>query len=296
MILDRLLGDVSLTEFIDNFFLRQPFSLAARAMPWVELGDWSTLEAILASPGADVLVAKQGQQWRGERTPTFTEARQLFADGHTVLVRHAERHAPGIGQLAADFQAEFRAPVDVHLYYTPAGQRGFGWHYDAEDVFILQAAGEKEYSFRKNTVNPWPLVETLPDDMRYQREIMPLGRCLLAAGDWLYIPHGWWHQALAQGESVSLAVGVLSPAALDVYDFVRARLLSSFQWRQRLPVVGEASPRTADEQVADYQQLFSALGADLAKLFNDETLVRDYLAARTGGGDQSADDAPTRCL
>lgn len=280
MILDRLLGDVSPAEFIENFFLRQPFSLSARAMPWAALGDWSTLETILASPGADVLVAKQGQRWPGERTPTFAEARELFLDGHTVLVRHAERHAPGIAQLAADFEADFRAPVDVHLYYTPAEQRGFGWHYDAEDVFILQAAGEKEYSFRKNTVNPWPLVETLPDNMRYEREIMPLGRCLLSAGDWLYLPHGWWHQAEARGESVSLAVGVLSPAALDVYDFVRARLLSSFQWRQRLPVVGAASPRTADEQTAEYQQCFSALGADLAKLFNDAALVRDYLASR----------------
>lgn len=289
MILDRLLGDVSPAEFIENFFLRQPFSLSARAMPWAALGDWSTLETILASPGADVLVAKQGQRWPGERTPTFAEARELFLDGHTVLVRHAERHAPGIAQLAADFEADFRAPVDVHLYYTPAEQRGFGWHYDAEDVFILQAAGEKEYSFRKNTVNPWPLVETLPDNMRYEREIMPLGRCLLSAGDWLYLPHGWWHQAEARGESVSLAVGVLSPAALDVYDFVRARLLSSFQWRQRLPVVGAASPRTADEQTAEYQQCFSALGADLAKLFNDAALVRDYLASRAGGRNRPVD-------
>ena len=287
MILDRLLGEIPPAEFIDNFFLRQPYSLAARAMPWAALGAWSTLETILADPAADVLVAKQGQRWPGEGTPTFAAARQLFNDGHTVLVRHAERHAPSIAQLAADFEAEFRAPVDVHLYYTPAGQRGFGWHYDAEDVFILQAAGEKEYSFRKNTVNPWPLVETLPDDMRYQREIMPLGRCLLGAGDWLYLPHGWWHQAEARGESVSLAVGVLSPAALDVYDFVRARLLSSFQWRQRLPVVGAASPRTADEQTAEYEQFFSALGADLAKLFNDAALVRDYLASRTGERNRS---------
>ena len=36
---------------------------------------------------------------------------------------------------------DFAAPVDVHLYCTPAGQPGFGWHYDAEDVFVLQTAG-----------------------------------------------------------------------------------------------------------------------------------------------------------
>jgi 50S ribosomal protein L16 3-hydroxylase len=288
MLLSRLLGEISPAEFIENFFLRQPFSLPARAAPWAALGDWNTLETILASPTADVLVAKQGQRWEGSRAPTFAEARELFDAGHTVLARHAERCHSGIAQLASEFEAEFLASVDVHLYYTPAGQHGFGWHYDAEDVFILQASGDKEYSFRKNTVNPWPLVETLPDDMQYQREIMPLGRCLLAAGDWLYLPHGWWHKAEARCDCVSLAVGVLSPAALDVYDFVRGRLLSSFQWRQRLPVSGAAAPRTPEDQAAEYEQLFATLGADLARLFSDESLVRDYLASRAQRGNATA--------
>src|SRR5947209_3055839 len=136
----------------------------------------------------------------------------------------------------------FLAPIDVHVYCTPAGQPGFGWHYDAEDVFVLQTAGRKEWSLRKNTVNPWPLAEALPADMRHEREIMPVLRCTLAAGDWLYIPAGYWHRTRAGEESVSLSVGVLSASALDVYDFLRRQLLSSLRWRQRLPPAGGASP------------------------------------------------------
>ncbi len=79
------------------------------------------------------------------------------------------------------------------------GTPGFSWHYDAEDVFIIQTAGEKEYSLRKNTVNPWPLEETLPADMQYERELMPLMRVLLRGGDLLYIPCGYWHKAEAKG-------------------------------------------------------------------------------------------------
>ncbi|HEV3339654.1 MAG TPA: cupin domain-containing protein, partial [Pirellulales bacterium] len=217
----QLLGDIPVQRFIAESFLRQPFSLPGGAAALAHLGSWEVLETILAQPGADVLVVKEGRRWEGAQSPSPGEARRLFSDGHTVLVRHAERCHAQLAELAAGFARDFRAAVDVHLYCTPAGQHGFGWHYDVEDVFIVQTAGSKEYSLRKNTVNPWPVLETLPPDMRYEREIMPLSRCLLSAGDWLYVPHGYWHKAEARDESISLAVGLMCPTALDLLDFLR---------------------------------------------------------------------------
>ena len=83
-------------------------------------------------------------------------------------------------KLAAGFEDDFHAPANIHIYATPAGKYGFSWHYDAEEVFIMQTSGRKEYSLRKNTVHPWPLVETIPQDMGYSREIMPLMHVLLS--------------------------------------------------------------------------------------------------------------------
>ena len=158
--------------------------------------------------------------YEGRLPPTPGEARSLLAAGYTLGIRHAQKHDPGLTGLAEDFRKAFAAPVDVHLYCTPAGQPGFGWHYDAEDVFVLQLAGAKEWLLRKNTVNPWPLVETLPADMRHQREIMPVLRCSLRAGDWLYVPGGYWHRTeAADEESVSLSVGLLPACAIDAFDF-----------------------------------------------------------------------------
>ena len=244
------------------------------------LGGWSVVESMLAQTDADVLVVKEGRRWEGNGTPSPDEARRLFDDGHTILVRHAERRHAEIAELAAGFGRDFAADIDVHLYCTPANQHGFGWHYDAEDVFIVQTAGSKEYSLRKNTVNPWPVVEALPHDMRYEREIMPLSKCLLAAGDWLYIPHGYWHKAEARAAAFSLAVGILSPSALDVFDFLRKRLPESIRWRQRMPVVGEASPLDDDTLVSQHQELFAQLGADVARLLRDEAFVRDWIESR----------------
>ena len=92
----------------------------------------------------------------------------------TIGVRHAQRHDLELAELAADFQREFLGSADIHLYWTASGDCGFGWHYDAEEVFVLDTAGTKDWELRKNTVHPWPLMETLPGDMKYQREVMPM--------------------------------------------------------------------------------------------------------------------------
>jgi len=283
MVIEQLLGDIQRQTFFDEYFLKRPFSLAGRSRDFSPLGSWQILESILAQPAVDVLVVKEGMRWEGDRAPTYLQARELHAAGHTVLIRHAERHEPRLAELAMAFQREFQGPVDIHIYCTPAGQGGFGWHYDVEDVFILQTAGSKEYSLRKNTVNPWPLLETLPQDMRYEREIMPLARCLLEAGDWLYIPNGYWHMARAREASISLAIGLLTASAMDVYRFLEPRLLESLLWRQRLPPAGGAEGDDELHLLGPYREIFAQLGEDLLRIFRDERVVRDFLASKAAG-------------
>lgn len=286
MILERLLGDVSKSVFMDEHFLKLPFSLPGRAAEFRRLGSWETVERVLDQPDPDVLVVRQSGRWEGPTPPSYPQARELFESGYTLLVRHAERHHPEIAELAEAFQTDFNAPVDVHLYCTPAGEYGFGWHYDAEDVFILQTEGRKEYSLRKNTVNPWPVVETLPADMKFERELMPLMQCLLDGGDWLYIPNGYWHVGRAQDEdAISLAVGVMSPTALDVLDFLRERLAWSIRWRQRLPTTGTASHVSTEQRNEEYRRLFDELAEDLARTLQEDAFLRSYLNSRSGKGD-----------
>ena len=93
---------------------------------------------------------------------------------------------------------------------------------------------------------------------------MPLLRCTLNAGDWLYIPAGYWHRTQAGAESVSLSVGLRMTPALDAFDALRPRLLESLRWRQRLPPAGAVSTLSEGERVRLHQELFTELGKDLA--------------------------------
>lgn len=271
--LESLLVQQSKSEFLENYFLRLPYAEPGGAKELSKRSGWEIISGLLSALDADVMVVKAGERWKESRTPSLEEAKALYADGYTLLVRHAERHDAELMNFAQGFAREFLAPVDVHLYATPKESFGFGWHYDVEDVFILQLEGSKEYSLRKNTVNPWPVLDNMPRDLRYERELMPMVKCELAAGDWLYIPHGYWHRGTSKSDSISLAVGILAATGLDVLDFVRKRLVESIRWRQRLPMFGGASSRALEEMLPE-------LGREIGELFADPAFVRQFINSR----------------
>jgi 50S ribosomal protein L16 3-hydroxylase len=280
MAIQELLGNLPLGEFMSEHYLRLPFALAGGCAALGHLGTWEVLQAIWPHEGVDLIASGQQGVWQGPPPKSNADARRMVDQGYTLAIRHAQRHHPGLAELAADFARDFLAPIDVQLYVTPANSPGFGWHYDFEEVFVLQTAGGKEWWLRKNTVNPWPLGESLPDDMRYAAEIMPLMHCSLKAGDWLYIPGGYWHRTAAVEESISLSVGVAAPTGLDAFDFLRTRLVESLRWRQRLPPAGAARATTDRELVESYAAHFSELGRDLAKLLADPETARAFLMSQ----------------
>ena len=76
---------------------------------------------------------------------------------------------------------------------TPGGQYGFGWHYDAEEVFIVQTTGRKLYSLRKNTVNPWPIEENAAFRHEVRARDHAAGAVRAGCGRLADIPSGYWH-------------------------------------------------------------------------------------------------------
>lgn len=284
MALEALLGEMPKQEFTARFLHRLPFSLPDAAGEICNLGTWAVLGELLETDAADVMVVRQGGRSEAPVPANIREARSLCDEGHTMLVRHAERRHAALQQLAESFERDFHAPVNIHMYVTPPGTHGFSWHYDAEDVFIIQTAGAKEYSLRKNTVNPWPLEETIPDDMRYERELMPMMQVELRAGDWLYIPCGYWHKAEAlesEDAAISLAVGVTSTSAVNVVDFLRTRLPESILWRQRLPITGEAAALSSEELHEAYRDVFNQLADDLSAQLKSEQFLTSYLSEQS---------------
>ncbi|QDE87581.1 cupin [Myxococcus xanthus] len=278
MLLDELLNGFPRERFLQEHYLRRPFTGASAAERLQRLGTWETIDFLVEETACDVLLARQGVPYPGDRPTTAKAARELFAQGYTLALRQPDLHHPDLAQLARAFSAELHGRINLHIYCTPAGHHGFGWHCDPEEVFILQTAGRKDYLLRENTLHPAPLPESVPSGSLAAQEKTPVETHSLGAGDFIYIPGGHWHMAQASEEALSISIGLMPPTLLDLLDGVRAALASSPVWRRRMPSLGRASTLDDPSKLALLRTLLSELGGELQRQLADPGYPLRFLA------------------
>ena len=130
-----------------------------------------------------------------------------FEGGATIVLQALQvQHAP-LAAFCRELEAELGHPVQANAYYTPASAQGFAVHHDTHDVFCLQVEGEKRWLVYA------PVLELPLKDQKYVPEMGEPGEAVLdvtmQAGDTLYLPRGWLHQAMtSHAASLHLTVGV----------------------------------------------------------------------------------------
>lgn len=218
-ILKEIIGPNQLNSFLSNHLFRSPYAAPFSARKFAGLADWNLLNEIFKSQHNNCWLVSNGKlpddATLNTGVLTAQQAEQSFHLGKTILIRHAEKAHPKLSKIAKEFHDAFHSPVDIQIYATPKEKEGFDWHYDIEDVFIIQTHGEKEFRLIPNTVTSRPLPVMTPRNCRFRLENKKTEiRCWLKAGDFLYIPAGYWHKAKAVMDSIHLSAGVLCQASL----------------------------------------------------------------------------------
>jgi hypothetical protein len=104
--------------------------------------------------------------------------------------------------------------VQANAYYTPRRSQGFAVHHDTHDVLVLQVAGEKRWRIFE------PVLELPLKHQRYSQALgdhgEPTHDVVLGAGDTLYLPRGWLHEAATStSDSLHLTIGITAHTWLD---------------------------------------------------------------------------------
>lgn len=206
--LTQWLDPMQMEQFVAEHLGRTPFARPGTAEGVATCCDWALLDDVLRAEPADVLVVTHSQQLDLPVPRCLSELHAFFARGIGIAVRGPERVSGRIAMLAREFELALPGDQRLIIFATPGGTNGFGWHYDAEDVFVIQTAGDKEYFLRPNTIRAAPTRGFQSDFREYRDETSPLLACRLLPGDWLYIPKGYWHLARAHEHSLSLSIGV----------------------------------------------------------------------------------------
>ena len=135
-------------------------------------------------------------------------------EGATLVLDAVDEFSAPLEELAEGLEQTFREHVQINCYAGWRTTRGFDLHWDDHDVFILQVAGRKRWRVYGET-RPHPVVADPEPVPRPDGE--PLWEDVLAAGDLLYIPRGWWHVAFPLDEpTLHLTVGIHNRTGLDL--------------------------------------------------------------------------------
>lgn len=191
-----------------DHYTRDAYALGR--LPSVFSLSWDALERMLASD-VDLLVVRDGRILNEPTPRTLADVEVLRRGGAGFVIRRAEVHDVAIAELCEELRERLNAAVTVQVFATARATYGFGWHYDAEDVFILQCQGHKEYRLRKNTVDPLASAP-LPRNLHFERERTPVQRCMLAPEQLLHVPRGMWHMAWCLEDALSLSIGITQPS------------------------------------------------------------------------------------
>ena len=130
-----------------------------------------------------------------------------FEGGATIVLQALQLQHPPLAEFCRELERELAHPVQANAYYTPASAQGFKVHHDTHDVLCLQVEGEKRW-----LVYP-PVLELPLKNQKYSPELgepgEPVMDVTMRAGDTLYLPRGWLHQAMTSDTaSLHLTVGI----------------------------------------------------------------------------------------
>jgi hypothetical protein len=157
--------------------------------------------------------------------------------GATIVLQALHLNWRPVAVFCRHLERALGHPVQANAYYTPSGSQGFSVHHDTHDVFVLQVAGAKRWLVYE------PLLELPLKAQRWSKKLgepgEPVEELTLRAGDTLYLPRGWLHEAeTSDTDSLHLTVGINTYTWMDAVQAALADCADELEFRRAVPEDG----------------------------------------------------------
>ncbi|HST47240.1 cupin domain-containing protein [Jatrophihabitans sp.] len=300
--LARCIG-MPVERFAAEYWSRQPLltPAAESGADYTDLLDTAAIDELLSRRGLRTPFLRLAKQGKVIPAREFTRSGGLgagvadqvaddkvlglIADGATLVLQGLHRNWPPLVRFGSRLAAELGHPVQINSYLTPPQNQGFAPHYDTHDVFVLQVAGRKRWVVHRPV-----FADPLPgQDWEQHRAAVtaraaepPLLDLLLQPGDALYLPRGYLHSAVAQGDtSIHLTVGVHPVTRYALLKHLLAEAAGEPELRASLPLGGDlAEEARLAGQVHETVRAFTAF-AESGRVPQVAGRLADELAGST---------------
>lgn len=280
---------ISREDFMANYYARQVY--VARGAAINHGVTWSTFDDVLfcIDPhSGDIQLFRDGRVPGQAYTDTFDDVgrrstklimpmvEELLRNGATLVLNRIDAKSRVIDELAATVSTFVGARTVANAYVAFGGEGTFGKHWDTHDVFAIQLIGQKHWRIYPPTFH-LPISGQTSAGKKHECPARPSLDICTSPGDVIYIPRGWWHEALPiEGqETAHIAVGLHPYHVIDYVRWCCTHVLSAFEPLRK--VMG-STPSTAilDGDVADIITTSLQDGGNIAR-FNEWKLSRDRI-------------------
>ena len=286
----ELLGGMSLEVFQREYWERRPHLLSGQGLDSsAELFTRRDFEDVLFSarpPIGEIGFAGAGDSADAQRRLAILIARisrsglggyplraiaDLFASGVTISLNNVQEKNRRVARFCSNLERELHCNISATAYLTRQNQQGLPPHFDTFNIFVLQLEGTKRW--RISTPGhrfPYFGAGTRPTATEQDAsEVEPVLDVELGAGDVLYLPRGFIHEALSGPDthSLHLSIGLHSLAWIDFF-YLGLRLLGERdpKWRQSIPLGPPASwPKGDSIWASAMQEAAERVGLDDVK-------------------------------
>lgn len=308
--LAAILDPIDLEAFATGYWERKPLHVA-RDLPgyFADLFDIAEIEDALVTGARDLarfalvragaaqapldayVVSNPGIRSRatGKAPVAQIDARKvlaLFEAGYTLVINDAGLLSARLQRWCNQLQQELSAYAGANVYLTPPHAQGFELHHDSHDTLTVQIEGSKTWRIYE------PALELPLESQPLQREtVRPPLRLIdeiaLAAGDTLYLPRGYAHDAYAAERRALHVTFALAPVrAIDVlHHALDAAAHTDVALRRGLPPGWHDDPGFAAELAAQLApQLGTIFGTAATARAADAAINELFAASRADAG------------
>ena len=220
-----LLGGLSPQTFMRRHWQKTPLLIRGAmpaAAPLVSRAE--LFELVTHDDVESRLVTRRAGRWSLRQGPFKRSALPALKQADwTLLVQGLDLHWPAARALLDRFRFIPDARLDdVMVSYASHGG-GVGPHVDSYDVFLLQTMGARRW--RVGRVREPVFEAGVP--LKILQAFEPEHDWLLVPGDMLYLPPGWGHDGVAEGECMTCSIGFRAPGREEIGREVLQRLLDA---------------------------------------------------------------------
>lgn len=252
-----------------------------------QVGIWSPATIQLLMDAAPVPVrdyCRAGRNREGQQGMMAdpVKVRSWLRRGASLVLNEIDSLTPGLRALAAALAGETGGAIQSNLYCSWRAHPAFATHFDTHDVFAMHIAGEKHWRiYQRHFEAPinHPAFKNLDQAFHEQHKGAVSQTVDMRPGDVLYIPRGFYHDAMATGRnSLHLSLAVVPVIGLDLITALFDRAVMDATCRRGIP-----HPDLAGEKA--FEAHIDALMRRLGDLFSEPSFrarFRETMKAHRG--------------